>query len=151
MKISDVEQSPAVNGKWFPFVHPVSGKAFAGTEVKIASSDREEYTLALAERGVERTRRQISRGGRRALGKSIPSAKESLDVTIEALAEHVLLEWKGIQDDDGKDLPCSHENKLLLLHKLYFRDFVIACADDQAAFEEQELGNLPSSQPSTSG
>jgi hypothetical protein len=56
------------------------------------------------------------------------------------LAKAVLLDWKGLIDDDGKEIPYSMDVALeLLTNPEYrrFREFVNIAADDEAHFQDE--------------
>jgi hypothetical protein len=68
--------------------------------------------------------------------------------TGKALAETVLLDWKGLLDDDGKEIPFSLQFATELMTNREFKEFrkaVVRAADDEANFqaevEAQALGN----------
>jgi len=62
-------------------------------------------------------------GGRRRASNFL----DDLDIEklSDAYAEFLIIDWKGITDQDGELLPCSTENKRKLLHKnIDFRRWV---------------------------
>lgn len=66
----------------------------------------------------------------------------SMALTIEALAEAILIDWKGIQDDDGKEIPYSKEAAIKLLTDLPdFRDKVVFLSSQHETFRKSALEN----------
>lgn len=70
------------------------------------------------------------------------------EISIEAMAHHVLLGWKNIEGDDGKPLKYSPEVALELMKDPGLRDlyqFVLTQANERALFrqevEEESKGN----------
>lgn len=68
--------------------------------------------------------------------------------TGKALAETVLLDWKGLLDDDGAEIPYSLKMATELMTNREFREFrkaMVRIADDEANFqaeiEAEALGN----------
>ena len=61
-------------------------------------------------------------------------------ISIEAMAKHVLLGWKDIEDDDGSPLEYSSETALELLRDPGLRDlyqFVLTQANERALFRQE--------------
>ena len=62
------------------------------------------------------------------------------EISIEAMAHHVLLGWKDIEDDDGNPLEYSPETALELLRDPGLRDlyqFVLTQANERALFRQE--------------
>lgn len=61
-------------------------------------------------------------------------------VTINALAETVLLGWAGIQDDDGTEIQFTKATAKQLLKELPdFRDVVSNIANEMSSFRREEV------------
>lgn len=72
--------------------------------------------------------------------------EEATAILIEAIAETILLGWKGIEDDEGKELIYSRENSIKYLTK--YNDFRKLVANLSAnnkryreAIEEEAIDN----------
>lgn len=106
MDISKYQTNPeSVEGKWF---------TFDGAEFKIAYYDRNDFL---------RTSHKI--GKRYREGIKADAALERV-MTVEIMAETVLIDWRGVKSN-GVDLPPTKANKILLLGTIApFRDFVSA-------------------------
>lgn len=59
-------------------------------------------------------------------------------ITIKSVAETVLLDWKGIVDDDGKEIPFSIAAAAEALAIDAFMGMVLGLANDQATFRAEE-------------
>lgn len=58
-------------------------------------------------------------------------------IFIRALAKHVLVDWKNIEDDDGSPIPYSQEKAEEILANPEYRDlldFVMATAQDRERY-----------------
>jgi len=52
------------------------------------------------------------------------------DVFSELLWDYVIADWKGLEDDDGKPIECTRDNKLfLMLNNVGFAAFVAQCME----------------------
>ena len=149
MKISDTDLSPSEKtGRWFKYRNHL-GDIVPGVELLIASLENEGYVL-VTQTKMRGDANDVMRGRHRKKD-ILPSVKRQTEIEDDALARSVLLDWKGIEnDDDDNPQDCTFENKLKALGRPRFREFVIECATDVAAFEEKELGNSPGSPASTS-
>jgi hypothetical protein len=126
-----------------------------GAQLKLASPDTKEYQAALrggmlsgAAEGFNRSARRRARRGRG--GGGLPSGEQQFRAEDEALAEHVLIDWRGIEKD-GQPLPCTFENRLEALRHERFRAMVIEAAQDFADRAEAELGNSANTPRPSSG
>lgn len=102
---------------------------FEGEDARflIASSNRPAYTRALHKAFTKRGTSKL---------KADPA--KTVEATIEALAESVLLGWEGVTDGE-KPFPATLENKITLLRgSEAFRNFVSSSATDPANFAEAE-------------
>ena len=133
-----------------------------GAAVKVASSRGDDYQHDLHRRnrdlmvaaaeaaGPRGARRKVRRGkGTQALLNKIDPVDE-VAARIEALAEHILLDWRGLVSD-GQPFPCTPENKRLLLARTLFREDIEDFADWLESTEEADLGNSGNSPPPGSG
>jgi hypothetical protein len=72
-------------------------------------------------------------------GRPVPQDKQE-EITNKALAEAVLVDWSGLKDRDGTDLPYSFENAYRLLTDLKrFRLQVIAVAMEAETFRQEAV------------
>jgi hypothetical protein len=46
----------------------------------------------------------------------------------DVLNDHLLMDWKGIGNEDGEPLECNLENKKLILNQIPLRDFIWGAA-----------------------
>lgn len=61
-------------------------------------------------------------------------------MAVESMAQAILLDWKGIEDEDGKLIPHSIENAKKLLGDLKdFRDTIAFLATQQETFRKAAL------------
>ena len=71
--------------------------------------------------------------------------KASEDLLLRCFSQTVLLDWKGIEDDKGKEIKYSHEAAYELLRDLKdFRNLVSEIANEGATYrkaEQEEEGN----------
>lgn len=118
MELSDLRTDSSLEqeGVWRPF---------NGAEFKIASANSPKYLRAI--------RRHVA---------TIPASKAKdpahLDPLIaKALAETVLLEWRGTVTDGGKQLVCNPENRLKLCQIRAFREWLATEASDLANFQAE--------------
>lgn len=74
------------------------------------------------------------------IGKKYPAHRIQADETLlhkmttEVIADCVVLDWKGL-DDDGKPFPCTPENKARLLQIDIFREWIAAQSRDLRNFQ----------------
>ena len=62
------------------------------------------------------------------------------EIFLKAIVETILLDWKGIEDDNGKEIKYSKDAAMKLLLGLRdFRDLVIEIARSQATFRREEI------------
>jgi hypothetical protein len=71
-------------------------------------------------------------------GRDLP-ADVALEITIGGMAEAVLVDWKGLVDDDGQPLPYSTEAAAQELKIKDFREFVINQATNAGAYRDAEV------------
>lgn len=101
-----------------------------GARVRVARSDNPNFVKCLQSKA--KPYRVQSRN--RTLSDEVANK-----VLIETMAETILLDWDGIQKD-GKTLPYSKENAVLLLTDLKdFRRIITELADESETFRKQEM------------
>jgi hypothetical protein len=81
--------------------------------------------------GGEDPREQFKAKGKTKGGTGFIPADVQDNVTLDALADHILLNWKNMQDENGKEIQYSRENaRELLRQDRALRDFVSKFAAD---------------------
>lgn len=102
-------------------------KEFDGAQFLIAASNTPAYTRALS-----------------AATKRFPINKIRKDAALaaqaarEAMADAVLLDWKGVNDGPN-EVKCTRENKLALLEIEAFRDWLATEAQDVSNFQAEAM------------
>ena len=146
MKLAETDlTAKEKEGKWFKY-RDHHGNIVPGVELLIASLECEGYVLEVQKKMRADANRAL--GGKRGKKEILPDIERQAEVEDAALARHILLDWKGIENDDNDDpQPCTLENRLKALGRPRFREFVIDAAGDTAAYEEAELGNSPNTHP----
>lgn len=150
MKLENLSPTDeAVAGKWFDYIDPrtgktvenldASGKVISVVALKIATADQEVFKMKMSN-GVRKITNKRIGGSRKK--NVLPTYEEQVEIEIQALAEHVLVDFSGIELDgntplNGKTL----KNRVLVLESMYIREFVTMIADDAERFAEAELGN----------
>lgn len=118
------------NGIWIPF-----GKTEKGQEISFkiarASKTNAKYSKAL-ERLMKPYQKQIR--------LNTLSDDVANNVMIEAFCEGILLDWKGISDEEGKEMKYSKENAIKLMNDLpdLFNDLQEQ-SNSMTLFKEEEL------------
>jgi hypothetical protein len=84
--------------------------------------------------------------------------EESDRITSQCLLNTSLLDWSGLEDDDGKPIPYSHDMASKLLTDPDYRRFREAAAwaanwvaEQNAADVEEDAGNLLTLSPTSTG
>lgn len=134
----------AADGQWVEFC-PAQGDEPA-LELKIARVGNPKYNQRLQEL-VRPHRRKVRMG-----------FDEDLEEFVKvAVAEHVLVDWRGLEDEDGKAIPYSKEKSTELLTNPSYSDlfdFVMDVGGDAAVYREQAIeeaaGNSKRSSTGTS-
>lgn len=130
-KLRDItaDRNKEVQGVWLPV-----GEGF---DVKVARMPNPKFNARLQELG-RPYRSQLRRGQYDA------ATVEKL--TTEAMAETVLLDWRGLEDDDGNPIPYSQQKaKELLSDNSSFAEIVQELASDYSNFQydlEESKDNL---------
>lgn len=58
------------------------------------------------------------------------------DLLIKQMAKAIIVDWKGVTDEDGEELDCDFESKYYILKQLpEFRDEIAAIALDRDAYK----------------
>lgn len=118
----NIDDKLSVEGKWVPI-----GK---NAELKIARLNNESYREFIKKK--LKPYKSAMRAG--AVDDDLLNA-----VVIQAMARHVLLDWKGLKEK-GKPLVYSIEEcERVLKEKEQFRELVAALANDADLFREAEL------------
>lgn len=95
---------------------------------------------------VARLNSERSQAVRRKLEKPYSKIRGSIpeDISEEILtkqvAEAVLLDWKGVTDENGKELECTYENRYKVLKE--YKDFrfdVVTCAVEAETFKNKQV------------
>ena len=126
MKLSSQRLNPAkAAGIW----HKTN---IAGEEVsfKIASQKSPAYQTALLKLVEEEKLK--NKLGKADLAKSVIENKTK---ALELFAEHILLDWKGITDDAGKEIPYSRDLAKELVDENIFPDIAQFIIDRSSATE----------------
>lgn len=97
MKISSIKADleKVESGVWISDIPD-----FEGVRLKVRPSDNPDYG-ALYQQLVETTPRNLKRGG------VVKDAETKTKIAARCLADTVLVDWDGFEDDDGKPLPYS--------------------------------------------
>ena len=124
-------------GEWFPFFQSEVGKDGEivylepeenGTSVQIRVADSETMEKIQAE---TRTRKHDfvpnpkTRQMERVTYIDQTPAQEKKE--RELIWDFAIQDWKGVLDTDGNEVPCTTENKLLLMNNVQFARFVGRC------------------------
>lgn len=129
MNLADITPLPEKEkqGVWRPF---------QGAEFLIASARNDKYIRAL-----RRKFDSLTPSDRKKPAKTDP-------LLIEAMAEHILLDWRGEVKNGAVDLKPDIENRKLLLGSAVFREWVATEALDVANYieggEAEEVETLKS-------
>jgi hypothetical protein len=119
----------AADGQWVEFC-PAQGDEPA-LELKIARIGNPRYAQRLQEL-VRPHRRKVRMG-----------FDEDMEQFVKvAVAECVLVDWRGLEGEDGKPIPYSKEKSVeLLTDPIYsdLLDFVMDVGGDAAIYREQEI------------
>jgi hypothetical protein len=116
-----LNDNDAENGVWVEF--------FEGASLRIASTENPKYKAALA--------KQARANKIKLDGDPHPdTVRLTTQITCRAMADHILLDWKGITTGDGKEFPYSKANAFEALSKSpQLRDFVSDQAGSATLFQ----------------
>lgn len=63
------------------------------------------------------------------------------DLFSEMLWDYVIADWTGLEDDDGKPIPCTKENKIfLMMNNVGFATFLGQCMETVNQDIEERMG-----------
>lgn len=96
-------------------------------EFLIASSNSPKYQRALRRHAQTESATKV---------KNDPETQDR--VLVEAMADAILLDWRGEVKLKGVDMPCNRENKIKLLQIAAFRHWVAEQMQDIANFQAEE-------------
>lgn len=124
MKLKElrIDSEAKENGIWIDL------PGFPGVRVKTRASDALPYR-----RFVQEQVRRLTRGMRR----GDISLEESDRIDRQALARHSLIDWSGVEDDDGRPIPFSSEAAERFFADPDYCRFYDACR--VAAFEAGDI------------
>lgn len=94
MKITDLKLNleQVDNGIWVSDIPELEGVSFL-----VRGTESQAYQRAM--------RKALQGVGRKARMAAINDPTKYEDLTNRLIAEHLLLDWKGVDDDDGKAIP----------------------------------------------
>lgn len=104
-----IDLKKEVEGVWFPL------SMISGVEVKVARDGNPNYKKAMR-RLMKPYAKSIHRGKDLA-----PEVEERIQ--IELLIETILLDWKGMPGENGKDVPYSKDLAKMLLNDPELKEF----------------------------
>lgn len=108
--------------------------AYGDLDILIASTDNRKY--------VEMLRTLIKPYSRNKAYMNMADDVFEKEIQNKALAKHVLLGWKNLQDDEGQDIPYSEQTAYDLLcdpENLEFRKIIIGLAEESEVFRKEVL------------
>ena len=78
------------------------------------------------------------------------SEEVSVEILEKQMAKAIIVDWEGITDDAGNDIPCTYENKLAILKALPdFRDEIAALAIARDSFKAEDDADAEKNLPTT--
>lgn len=95
---------------------------------------------------VARLNSERSQAVRRKLEKPYSKIRGSIpediaeEILTKQVAEAVLLDWKGVTDENGKEIECTYENRYKMLKE--FKDFrfdVVTCSVEAETFKGKQI------------
>ena len=111
MKLTDLtlDLESVDNGAWIDDLPDLEGVSF-----RVRGSEYQPYTRAL--------RAAMAVRGRKELARARAGDTSGYDATTRKLAaEHLLLDWKGIESDDGKPIPFTAALALEVMTERQYR------------------------------
>jgi hypothetical protein len=125
MKISSfaVDEKKTIEGVW----HEIGDNA----SVLIARAGNDKYRKDL---------RAMMKPYKRRLEREDPGMDKIAEGLLnKCMARHILLDWQGVEDDDGNEIPYSTEQALDNFEKYpEFRDLISDLSNDTEAYKVQE-------------
>lgn len=123
LQITPVNHDLEKDGNWV---------TYHGVELKIARSNSQSFKTALA-KAMKPYKRQLQR-------QELFANNELELATCKALANHILVDWRGFSDGNGGEVPYSSENAYgLLTHDEDCRSFVFDYASEASNYFEEEI------------
>lgn len=138
----------AAEGRWFDYIHPITGQVSLDVRMKIASSDTDEYRLHLA----NTLRRYSNESLRSSRNKNIlPTTAQEEQATIAAMARYVLLDFEGIEDGETPLKGSRIEDREMVLAHALVREFIQDKSQSiaQTVLEDGDLKNSQNGQLGT--
>jgi len=90
-----------------------------GVEIHMGvNANGESFYFTLRELGCE-AHEKVQRKYNAALSRVRNNSKKEHEILSKIIAESILVDWRGVIDNKGKEIPCTMENKLdaLMKHK----------------------------------
>ncbi len=101
-----------------------------GLRLLIARSGNVKYRRTLA---------RLTKPHQHAFKSKTIEASVVEDITLKAVAKHILLGWENLQDDDGKDIEYSQSKAEELLREAPdFFEQVLEIAQDRSLYQDQQ-------------
>lgn len=131
MKLSQIKINPAAeeNGRW------MDANGLYGVAVKVRGLNNSAARAA---------RTKIQEG----FARKKMSDAEAERAQVELIADTILIDWRGVENDDGTALICDREAKIAILSNpemRLFREAVLLAAslvgEDELAAKEQDAKN----------
>lgn len=131
MKLSQIKINPAAeeNGRW------MDANGLYGVQVKVRGLNNSAARAA---------RTKIQEG----FARKKMSDAEAERAQVELIADTILIDWRGVENDDGTALICDREAKIAILSNpemRLFREAVLLAAslvgEDELAAKEQDAKN----------
>lgn len=126
MKLSELQSGDFADGVWKDIYE------FPGVSVKVRSSEHQDY---------QRSFTAALRPHRRAINEGHVDPMLLRRLTNECVVKHLILDWKGVDDDDGNPIPFSKDVALpMAKDRIYNRFFkaIERAADAVASGEVEE-------------
>jgi hypothetical protein len=117
-----IDTKKSIDGVWCPL--------YDGIELKIARINNPDY---------EKYREKLNEPFLRQIRASIIDKGVMADLTKQAVAKCVLIDWKNIEDEVGQPIPYSYEKALEILRNpayVQLADFVMAKACDYELYRQ---------------
>ena len=119
--IDAVDQEKSINGVWYEY---------EGGEFLVARGDNQR-TKDRVEVLRKPHRRKIERG---------EASDIIFDITLQAMAETILLDWKNVMDSQGNEVPYSSEKAFIALkNSREFREAVSGFAGNESNYFKDVL------------
>lgn len=124
MKISQFKEDPrAQEGTW--------EEVGEGLEIKVARMNNSRQRLYVR----QKSRAAMAKRARRAVISNATGSDPMEDIQMESVAYCVLLDWRGLEDDNGAKIAFSHEKALELFRSHPdFYDTVVEIAATATVF-----------------